>query len=116
MSDFQGSVLPTDGAFCSFEEFQKYETFLANLTAIATDFFLPPERIRFGLIQERALLSFLGIKDSGPWLAMLHFVGCPSCSKVLGEGVDIRHAIKMQASPVTEACNYIVILTCRLHF
>lgn len=101
-SDFPGSVLPTDGVFCSSEEFQKYETFLGELTAVAKEYFLPPERIRFGLIQERPLLSFLGIKDSGPWLAMLHFVGCPSCSKVLGEGVDIRHAIKMQPSPVTE--------------
>ncbi|KAL8100536.1 hypothetical protein AgCh_032696 [Apium graveolens] len=102
MTDFPGSVLPTNGAFCSFEEFQKYETFLANLTTIAKEFFLPPERIRFGLIQERALLLLLGIKDSGPWSAMVHFGGCPSCSKVLGEGVDIRHAIEMQALPVTE--------------
>lgn len=101
-SDFPGSVLPTNGSFCSFEEFQKYETFLVELTSIAKEFFLPPERIRFGLIQERALLSILGIKDSGPRLVMLHFAGCPSCSKVLGEGVDIRHALKMQASPVTE--------------
>lgn len=115
MSDFPGSVLPTDGVFCSSEEFQKYETFLVELTAIAKEFFLPPERIRFGLIDERSLLSFLGIKDSGPWLAMLHFAGCPNCSKVLGEGVDIRHAIKMQASPVTEACNSIVLLTCHYH-
>lgn len=108
-------MLPTNGSFCSFEEFQKYETFLVELTSIAKEFFLPPERIRFGLIQERALLSILGIKDSGPRLVMLHFAGCPSCSKVLGEGVDIRHALKMQASPVTEACNSIVLLTCRLH-
>ncbi|XP_017229738.1 uncharacterized protein LOC108204684 isoform X2 [Daucus carota subsp. sativus] len=102
MSQFPGSGLPTDGDFCSSEEFHKYETFLVELSVIAKEFFLPPERIRFGLVQERALLSFLGIKYSGPWLAMLHFAGCPSCSKVLGEGDDIRHAIKMQASPVLE--------------
>lgn len=101
MSDFPRS-LPTDGVSCSFEAFQKYETFLTELMIIAKEFFLPPERIRFGLVQERALLSFLGVKDSGPWLAMLHFAGCPSCSKILGEGDDIRHAIQMQALPVTE--------------
>lgn len=115
MSEFPGSGLPTDGDFCSSEEFHKYETFLVELSVIAKEFFLPPERIRFGLVQERALLSFLGIKYSGPWLAMLHFAGCTSCSKVLGEGDDIRHAIKMQASPVLEACCSIDLFTCHLH-
>lgn len=110
MSDFPGSVLPTDGVSCSSEEFQKYATFFAELTIISKEFFLPPERIRFGFVQEKAMLSFLGIKDSGSWLAMLHFAGCPSCSKVLGEGDDIRHAIKMQASPITEACNSFVFV------
>ncbi|URD86747.1 hypothetical protein MUK42_28600 [Musa troglodytarum] len=44
---------------CTDEEFKQFETFFMKFTAIAREFFLPPERQRFGLISEGVLLSFL---------------------------------------------------------
>lgn len=98
-SDFLDSE---NGVSCSFDEFQRFEAFLPKLMTVVKEFFLPPERLRFGLVRERSLLSFLGVQDSDPWLMMLYFAGCPSCSKVLKEGVDIKSALQMQASPVLE--------------
>lgn len=103
-----------DGISCSFDEFLRFETFFSNFTPIAREVFLPPEKLRFGLVPERALLSSLGVEDSGSWLSslhvrqsdswliILHFVGCPSCSKVLREGDDLKSALLMQNSLVRE--------------
>lgn len=91
------------GASCKIDEFQHFESFLPKFLTVARDLFLPPERLRFGLVLDRALLSSLNIKDSGSWLVTLHFAGCPSCLKVLREGDDLKAFAKIQAWPVAEA-------------
>ncbi|XP_058182709.1 uncharacterized protein LOC131300750 isoform X1 [Rhododendron vialii] len=108
------NMTPHDGMSCSFAEFLRFDTFFSNFTPIAREFFLPPERLRFGLVPERSLLSSLGVEDCGSWLSslnvgqsdswlmILHFAGCPSCSKVFREGDDLRHALLMQNSLVRE--------------
>ncbi|XP_075082703.1 uncharacterized protein LOC107779487 isoform X2 [Nicotiana tabacum] len=90
------------GASCKIDEFQHFESFLSKFLTVARDLFLPPERLRFGLVLDRALLSSLNIKDSGSWLVTLHFAGCPSCLKVLREGDDLKAFAKIQAWPVAE--------------
>ncbi|KAK4360191.1 hypothetical protein RND71_019143 [Anisodus tanguticus] len=91
------------GASCKIDEFQHFESFLPKFLTLSRDLFLPPERLRFGLVPDRALLSSLNIKDSGSWLVTLHFAGCPSCLKVLREGDDLKAFAKIQAWPVAEA-------------
>ncbi|XP_019262201.1 PREDICTED: uncharacterized protein LOC109240038 [Nicotiana attenuata] len=90
------------GASCKIDEFQHFESFLPKFLTVARDLFLPPERLRFGLVLDKALLSSLNIKDSGSWLVTLHFAGCPSCLKVLREGDDLKAFAKIQAWPVAE--------------
>ncbi|KAK3023567.1 hypothetical protein RJ639_044952 [Escallonia herrerae] len=104
-SDFQEaeSMRSNNGGSCSFEEFQRYESFLSRFTTAVRDFFLPPERLRFGLISKKSLLSSLGVEDSGSWLMMLYSAGCPSCSKFLKEEDDLKSVLEKHASTVTEA-------------
>ncbi|KAK3015731.1 hypothetical protein RJ639_007783 [Escallonia herrerae] len=103
-SDFQEaeSMRPNNGGSCSFEEFQQFESFLSRFTTTVRDFFLPPERLRFGLISKGSLLSSLGVEDSGSWLMMLYFAGCPSCSRFLKEEDDLKSVLQKHASTVTE--------------
>ncbi|OVA12109.1 Protein of unknown function UPF0301 [Macleaya cordata] len=93
---------PDDGVSCTFEEFRRYESFFSQFEAVAREFFLPPERQRFGLISERSLLSSLGVEDPDSWLVMLNFAECPNCSKILKEGDDLKTVLHMHQSPVTE--------------
>lgn len=92
----------TNWASCKIEEFQRFESFLPNFLTVSRDLFLPPERLKFGLVSDRVLLSSLNIKDSGSWLVTLHFAGCPSCLKVLKEGDDLKAFAQIQAWPVAE--------------
>ncbi|WCJ24684.1 hypothetical protein M5689_006624 [Euphorbia peplus] len=84
------SVIPgigefsADNASSSFRDTGNVET--SNLR----EFFLPSERYRFGLISEIPLVSSLLVGDSGSWSTMLYYNGCPSCSKVLKEGDDLK--------------------------
>lgn len=100
-------------ASCKIEEFQRFESFLPKFLTVSRDLFLPPERLKFGLVSDRVLLSSLNIKDSGSWLVTLHFAGCPSCLKVLKEGDDLKAFAQIQAWPVAEAsfcrflCSYV---------
>ncbi|XP_028119984.1 uncharacterized protein LOC114317458 [Camellia sinensis] len=108
------NMSPTVGISCSFEQFQRFESFFSKFMTVAREFFLPPERLRFGLVPERLLLSSLGVGDSGSWFSsldvgisgswstILYFAGCPSCSKVLGEGDDLKIALQMQSSLLVE--------------
>ncbi|KAJ6419641.1 hypothetical protein OIU84_029707 [Salix udensis] len=66
------------------------------------EFFLPPERHRFGLVSEKSLLSPLGVEDSGSWSVVLYYNGCPSCSRILKEGDDMKRVLQMEKSIVTE--------------
>lgn len=94
-----------NGPSCKVDEFQHFESFLPKFLTVSRDLFLPPERLRFGLVPDRALLSSLNVKDSGSWLVTLHFAGCPSCLKVLREGDDLKAFAKIQAWPVAELEN-----------
>ncbi|XP_042490848.1 uncharacterized protein LOC122070703 [Macadamia integrifolia] len=92
------------GVSCTFDEFQLFDSFFSKFTTTAREFFLPPERRRFGLVSDRALLSSLrvGDSDSYSWLVMLHYAGCPNCSEILERGEDIQSVLQMHHSPVIE--------------
>ncbi|XP_047320041.1 uncharacterized protein LOC124924042 [Impatiens glandulifera] len=87
---------------CGFEEFQRFESFFSDLMTMMRQSFLPPERLRFGLISESSLLSSLGVEDSGSWFMMLQFAGCPSCSKVIKDIDIIRSALKFPSQLLME--------------
>lgn len=93
-----------NGVSCSVDELQRFEAFLPTLTTVVEEFFLPPQRLRFGIVRDRSLLSIFGVQVSDPWLMMLHYAGCPSCAKVLKEGADIKGALQEQVAPVLEVC------------
>ncbi|KAI9168951.1 hypothetical protein LWI28_004417 [Acer negundo] len=50
------------GLSCNFKEFQRFESFFSKFMAAAREFFLPPERHRFGVVSERSLLQYLVLK------------------------------------------------------
>ncbi|XP_059633395.1 uncharacterized protein LOC132276133 [Cornus florida] len=97
-----GNMSPSVGFSCSFEEFQKFETSFSEFMIVVRENLLSPERIRFGLVSDRSLLSSLGVEESSSWLTMLYFAGCPNCSKFLREGDDLRSVLRMHNSLVTE--------------
>ncbi|KAF5749897.1 hypothetical protein HS088_TW03G00224 [Tripterygium wilfordii] len=86
---------PGVGLSCTFEEFQKFSSFFPGFMTVAREFFLPPERLRFGLVSERSLVSSLGLHDANSWLVMVYLSGCPSCSKILKPEDDIRSVLQM---------------------
>ncbi|XP_024993607.1 uncharacterized protein LOC112527295 isoform X1 [Cynara cardunculus var. scolymus] len=92
----------SDVGSCSFEEFQLIESSLSNFTRSIREFFLPPERLKFGLVSERLLISSLGVRVTGSWLMMLYSAGCPSCAKVFKGGSDLKRILEIHASPVME--------------
>lgn len=102
-TDSQDSVDLKPGAVsCSLEESQKFDSFFSSFMTDVREFFLPPERHRFGLVSEKSLLSPLGVEDSGSWSVMLYYNGCPSCSRILKEGDDMKRVLQMEKSIVTE--------------
>ncbi|ESR50760.1 hypothetical protein CICLE_v10030666mg [Citrus x clementina] len=90
------------GLSCNFEELERFELFFSKFVNAAREFFLPPERHSFGLVSNRSLLQYLGVEDSESWLAMLKFAGCPSCSKILKEGNDLKSVLQMDNGIVSE--------------
>lgn len=90
------------GLSCNFEELERFESFFSNFVNAAREFFLPPERHSFGLVSNRSLLQYLDVEDSESWLAMLKFAGCPSCSKILKEGNDLKSVLQMDDGIVSE--------------
>ncbi|CAK9140747.1 unnamed protein product [Ilex paraguariensis] len=103
------NMTPDSGVSCSFEEFHRFESFLSKFMVVAREFFLPPERLRFGLVPERSLISSLGIAESSSWLLIQYSSQCPSCSKVLREGDDLRSFLETQTPLVTEASLSVVL-------
>ena len=89
-------------AFCTHEEYQLFDSFLSKFTTVAREFFLPPERHKFGLVSERSMLSTLGVEDSSSWLAVTYFPGCPGCSKIIKKEEDLKVALQMDNLVVTE--------------
>uniref|UniRef100_A0A7N1A3C0 Thioredoxin domain-containing protein n=1 Tax=Kalanchoe fedtschenkoi TaxID=63787 RepID=A0A7N1A3C0_KALFE len=91
-----------DGLSCNSDEFERFDSFLAKFINSATEMFLPLEKQRFGFVSKRALITSLGSNDSRSWLVMLHFSGCPDCSKTFKEGDDLDKFLQMDISPVVE--------------
>ncbi|KAM1540934.1 hypothetical protein PS1_010924 [Malus domestica] len=89
-------------SFCNREEYQLFDSFLSKFTTVAREFFLPPERYKFGLVSERSMLSTFGIEDSSTWLAVLYLSGCPGCSKIIKKEEDLKNALQMDNLVVTE--------------
>ncbi|CAJ2679605.1 unnamed protein product [Trifolium pratense] len=80
--------------FCSFEEFERFHSFYEKFMNAVKEFFLPPERHRFGLVSDRAMLSSLGVGDSGSWFAVRYLAGCSSCSHILKEEGDLNYVLQ----------------------
>lgn len=87
---------------CTLQEFQQFDSFFSKFMIVAREFFLAPERHRFGFVSERSMLSSLGIEDSSSWLALLHVAACPTCSRVLKEEDDLKDVLQMDSSVVME--------------
>ncbi|KAM3705711.1 hypothetical protein ACJW31_03G100200 [Castanea mollissima] len=87
---------------CTLQEFQQFDSFFSKFMIVAREFFLDPERHRFGLVSERSMLSSLGIEDSSSWLALLHVAACPTCSRILKEEDDLKDVLQMDSAVVME--------------
>lgn len=90
------------GMTCMMEEFKLFESFYTKFVALAREYFLPPERQRYGLVSERSLLPLLGIDSQEMWLLMVHFSGCPNCSILVKEGDRIRTVLQSHHPLVKE--------------
>lgn len=88
---------------CSLDELQHFQSFFTKFMNVVREVLLPPERVQFGLISERALLSELNIKSNDSWLMTLHYSGCPSCLKLLTETDDLKIVLQTQEAVVGEA-------------
>nr|POE59406.1 upf0301 protein [Quercus suber] len=93
--------VPWLGQFSSVNETASFEE-VENFMSVAREFFLAPERHRFGLVSERSMLSSLGLEDSSSWLAVLHVAACPTCSRIIKEEDDLKDVLQMDSSVVTE--------------
>ncbi|KAF5187770.1 hypothetical protein FRX31_022640 [Thalictrum thalictroides] len=93
---------PDGGLSCIFDEFKQFESFFSKFMTLSREFFLPPERQRFGLITDRSLVLSLGVKDPDSWLIIIQFAGCSNCSKILKEGDDIKTMFLKNQLLVTE--------------
>ncbi|XP_004505728.1 uncharacterized protein [Cicer arietinum] len=79
---------------CSYEAFERFHSFYEKFMNAAKEFFLPLERHRFGLVLDRAMLSSLGVGDSGSWFAVHYQAGCSSCSNILKEEDDLNNVLQ----------------------
>lgn len=90
------------GYSCNFQEFPLFESFFSTFMTVARELFLSPERHRFGLVVQRSLLSSLGVEEPISWSVMVHYAGCPSCSKMLKEVDDFKSFMQTDNSIVAE--------------
>ncbi|ONK72161.1 uncharacterized protein A4U43_C04F16420 [Asparagus officinalis] len=103
-TDSQGTTYGGDDTDmpCTEENFHKFNSFFWDFMKISRDYFLPPERHRFGLISEKSLLPFLDIGNPDTWLVVVKFSGCSNCSMILHEGDDLRNILQMHHALVKE--------------
>lgn len=87
---------------CTFKEFEHFHSFYLKFMTTVREFFLPPERHRFGLVSERSILSSLGVGDSGSWFAVHYLAGCLGCLKILKAENDLKRVLQMDNYFVTE--------------
>lgn len=82
---------------CTIQKFHQFESFYAKLTAIAREYFLPPEIARFGLITERSLLPSLDVSNEGnpeTGFVIINYLGCTACSVIVKDGDDLRSLVQ----------------------
>uniref|UniRef100_A0A0D9XKU2 Thioredoxin domain-containing protein n=1 Tax=Leersia perrieri TaxID=77586 RepID=A0A0D9XKU2_9ORYZ len=97
VSDQIGITTDENGKLCTVETLQQFESFYAKLTALSRDYFLPPEKVRFGLITERSALpspDFVNEGNLETWFLSVHYLGCTNCSIVAKEGDDLRSLLQ----------------------
>ncbi|KAF0930236.1 hypothetical protein E2562_030879 [Oryza meyeriana var. granulata] len=97
VSDQIGITTDENRKLCRAERLQQFESFYAKLTALSRDYFLPPEKVRFGLITERSSLPSLEFINEGnleTWFLSVHYLGCTNCSIVAKEGDDLRSLLQ----------------------
>lgn len=80
---------------CSSEEFERFHSFYLKFMTVVREYFLPPEKNRFGLVSSRSMLSSLGVGDYGPWFAVHYLAGCSSCSNILKDEDDLKYVLQM---------------------
>ncbi|XP_010689689.2 uncharacterized protein LOC104903363 isoform X1 [Beta vulgaris subsp. vulgaris] len=104
-----GTASPTDeneqrtfGTSCSFKEYSKFESFFSKFLVLARDFYLPPQRQRYGYVSDRSLLSTLGIEDSDQWSLIVYYAGCPGCLWKTKDENHIQNVLETNELPVTE--------------
>ncbi|XWS54320.1 hypothetical protein CRYUN_Cryun10bG0079900 [Craigia yunnanensis] len=90
------------GLSCSLKDFKQFDSLFSKLIAVRREFLMPPERLRFGLVTDRSLMSSLGVDDSGTWMSVLYFKGGPDCSKVIKDGDELKSVFLTDDSVVRE--------------
>lgn len=90
------------GLNCTLKEYKQFDSFFSKLIAVRREFLVSQERLRFGLISNTSLVSSLGVEDSGTWMAVLYFKGCPGCSKVIKDEEELKNALMTDNSVVRE--------------
>ncbi|GMI83826.1 hypothetical protein HRI_002051900 [Hibiscus trionum] len=90
------------GLSCTLKEYKQFDSFFSKLIDVRREFLVPSERLRFGLLSHRSLMSLLGVEDSSTWMAVLHLKGCPGCSKVIKDEDELKNALMTDNSVVRE--------------
>lgn len=90
------------GSSCTQEEYNYFKVLYTNLSRIARDNMLPPERQRFGLLCNRTVISALSTDVQHKSLLMLQFPDCPNCSKIFDRGNDLEEFVLTPHPLVTE--------------
>lgn len=101
-SDHSSSHALFYGSSCTQEEYNYFKVLYTNLSRIARDNMLPPERQRFGLLSNRTVISALSIDAQQKSLLMLQFPDCPNCSKTFDRGDDLEEFVLTPHPLVTE--------------
>lgn len=101
-SDHSSSHALFYGSSCTQEEYNYFKVLYTNLSRIAMDNMLPPERQRFGLLSNRTVISALSIDAQQKSLLMLQFSDCPNCSKTFDRGDDLEEFLLTPHPLVTE--------------
>ncbi|KAL5223765.1 hypothetical protein ABZP36_010404 [Zizania latifolia] len=99
VSDQIGITTDENRNVCTMQKLQQFKSFYAKLTALSRDNFLPPEKIRFGLITKKSSLPSLEFINEGSletWFLSVHYLGCTNCSIVAKEGDDLRSLLQSQ--------------------
>ncbi|RYR69960.1 hypothetical protein Ahy_A03g016491 isoform A [Arachis hypogaea] len=94
---------------CSPEQFERFHSFYLKFMTAVREFFLPPERHRFGLVSDKSMLSSLGVDESGSWFAVLYQAGCSSCSNIIKVEDDLNYVLQMNNYFVKEVMDMIGI-------